>query len=135
MIDPVVMLDTDVASAEFKGKPLPLLTKISSSYRPIISFVTRGEMTKWSETRSWAPRSRSRLDTWLERMPTIHSTDAISDQWGVLASAADRRGRPGPQNDTWIAAVCLTYGIPLATLNLKDFEDFEAYHGLRIVRA
>jgi hypothetical protein len=24
----------------------------------------------------------------------------------------------------WIAACCLTHGIPLATLNLKDYEDF-----------
>ena len=26
-------------------------------------------------------------------------------------------------------------GIPLAALNLKDFGDFENYHGLKIVRA
>lgn len=45
------------------------------------------------------------------------------------------RGRPRPQNDMWVAAVCLSLDIPLATLNLKDFIDFEAHHGLRIIRA
>ena len=32
----------------------------------------------------------------------------------------------------WVAACCLTHGIPLATLNLKDYEDFNQYHALRI---
>ena len=53
----------------------------------------------------------------------------------VLSAAAMARGRPRPQNDMWIAAVCVTLGMPLATLNLKDFTDFEAYHGLRIITA
>jgi hypothetical protein len=33
----------------------------------------------------------------------------------------------------WIAACCLTHGITLATLNLKDYEDFNQHHGLRIL--
>jgi predicted nucleic acid-binding protein len=33
----------------------------------------------------------------------------------------------------WIAACCLTHGITLAALNLKDYEDFNHHHGLRIL--
>ena len=44
-----------------------------------------------------------------------------------------RRGRPRPQNDTWIAACCLVYDLPLATLNVKDFADFADHEGLRII--
>jgi hypothetical protein len=36
-------------------------------------------------------------------------------------------------NDTWIAACCLVDGLPLATLNLKDFEGFAAHDGLSLV--
>lgn len=43
-----------------------------------------------------------------------------------------KRGRPRPVNDSWIAAVCLTYELPLATRNVKDFEDYE---GLEIITA
>ena len=42
-------------------------------------------------------------------------------------------GRSRPQNDSWIAACCLAYDLPLATLNVKDFADFAEYEGLRIV--
>jgi toxin FitB len=53
--------------------------------------------------------------------------------WGGLSAAASQRGRPGPVNDTWIAACCLAYQLPLATLNLKDFKDFAEHHGLRLL--
>lgn len=48
----------------------------------------------------------------------------------VASLSQKHRLRPRPTNDMWIAAVCLTYGLPLATRNLKDFEDFAEYHGL-----
>jgi hypothetical protein len=53
----------------------------------------------------------------------------IARVWGALAGAAQLRGRPRPQNDTWIAACCLRYQVPLVTLNTADFSDFAA-HGL-----
>jgi predicted nucleic acid-binding protein len=33
----------------------------------------------------------------------------------------------------WIAACCLSHDLPLATLNLKDYEDFRQHHDLRII--
>jgi predicted nucleic acid-binding protein len=38
-------------------------------------------------------------------------------------------------NDMWIAACYPGHGVPLATLNIKDYEDFEQHHGLRILGA
>lgn len=40
-----------------------------------------------------------------------------------------------PVNDMWIVACCLAYEVPLATLNLKNYEDFKEHHGLRILGA
>lgn len=58
--------------------------------------------------------------------------------WGArklasLQAHAERRGRPRPVNDTWIAACCLVRDLPLATLNIKDFSDFADHDGLRII--
>ena len=53
--------------------------------------------------------------------------------WGRISAAAIRRGRARPANDTWIAACALTYGLPLATLNAKDFEDFGEHDGLNLL--
>lgn len=49
---------------------------------------------------------------------------------GRLSAAAIQRGRARPANDTWIAACAPAYGLPLATLNIKDFAEHE---GLRLI--
>ena len=59
----------------------------------------------------------------------------MARKWGEIVGYAERRGRPRPVNDSWIAACCLTYGLPLATLNSADFEDFIAHEGLRVIAA
>ena len=38
-----------------------------------------------------------------------------------------------PANDTWIAACALSYGLALATLNAKHFEDFGQHDGLNLI--
>lgn len=35
--------------------------------------------------------------------------------------------------DSWIAATCLAYDLPLATLNVKDFADFAEHEGLSLI--
>lgn len=60
-------------------------------------------------------------------------TDEIARTWGEISADATRRGRPRPQNDTWIAACSLVYDLPLATLNVKDFADFAEHEGLILV--
>lgn len=52
--------------------------------------------------------------------------------WGEFSARATKRGRPRPHNDSWIAACCLNHGLALATLNLKDFDDFRVYEGLSL---
>lgn len=72
-IRPPVVMDTDVASAAFKRKPLPILIKVAA-WDPVITFVTLGELVKWTERRAWAPHHRVALDHWLGTMPVLNST-------------------------------------------------------------
>jgi hypothetical protein len=48
-----VVLDTDVSSLIIKKRlPIPIATKLIGS-QPVLTFVTRAELTKWAEVRSW----------------------------------------------------------------------------------
>jgi predicted nucleic acid-binding protein len=38
-----------------------------------------------------------------------------------------------PVNDSWIAASCLAHGLPLATLNSRDFLDLADHEGLTLL--
>jgi len=63
----------------------------------------------------------------------IDSDEVVSREWGRAAAAARARGRPRPTNDSWTAACCVARGLPLATLNVKDFEDHVEHDGLVLV--
>lgn len=130
-----VVLDTDVASLSFKRELPPTLLRKLVGMEACISFITQGELTKWAERRHWGARRRERIAQWLDRVPVIHSSDVVTRVWGELAAAGERRGRPRPVNDCWIAACCLAHNLPLATLNIKDFEDFVQYDGLSVITA
>jgi hypothetical protein len=59
--------------------------------------------------------------------------EEVAWTWGRLTDAAERRGRPRPVNDTWIAACCIAARLPLATFKLKDFADLAQFDGLALV--
>jgi predicted nucleic acid-binding protein len=77
-----------------------------------------------------APRRTRQL---ARHRPTLPYTDDVARVWGEISAHATRRGRPRPQNDTWIAACCLAYDLPLATLNVKDLKDFAEHEGLTLI--
>jgi len=131
-VDPIV-LDTDVASLRFKGElPTSMFARLAGR-QPLITFVTLGEMTKWTALRQWGTERRSRLAHWLAGMAVLPGTEDVAVTWGRISAAAIQRGRARPINDTWIAACCLVYNLPLATLNVKDFADFAEHEGLTVV--
>src|SRR5262245_6156177 len=125
-----VVIDTDVASVLQKGRAPRWVTSRIIGQRVWLSFVTVGELWTWAEIRSWGTASRDRLSSWIARRPVLPYDDEVARTWGRLAAGARRRGRPRPQNDTWVAACCIRHGVPLVTLNTKDFEDFARYDGL-----
>jgi len=128
-----VILDTDVASLSIKQQLPPVLLRELLGAQIGITFVTLGELTRWATLRQWGPTRRAELEGWLATRPMLPHTDDVARLWGEISAHATRRGRPRPQNDTWIAAACLAFDLPLATLNVKDFRDFAEHEGLRLL--
>ncbi|GAA1775123.1 type II toxin-antitoxin system VapC family toxin [Luedemannella helvata] len=130
-----VVLDTDVASAALRGRLPDQFRARLAGQTVCITFVTLGELTKWTHLRSWGPRRLAGLREWRSDVVLLPYNEAVSLVWGELQARAQHRGRPRPVNDTWIAACCLAHGLPLATFNVKDYEDFVAHDGLHLVDA
>lgn len=128
-----LILDTDVASAVFKERlPQDLFRHLTG--QPLgITYVTVGELTKWIVARKWGAPRRAALEAWVARFPVVPADAAVAERWGEIVAHADLRGRPRPVNDSWVAACCLTYRLPLATLNTADFADFAEFEGLDLV--
>ncbi|MCP3797676.1 type II toxin-antitoxin system VapC family toxin [Allokutzneria sp. A3M-2-11 16] len=128
-----IILDTGVVSSILTGElPGPVAARLAG-HRPAITFVTVGELTKWQELRCWGPRRRAALERWLNRVAVLPATPEVARKWGEITAFAALRGCPRPAADTWIAACCLAYETPLATLNRKDFADFADHEGLTVI--
>lgn len=131
----LIALDTDVSSLIIKDKlPATMAGKLVGN-KLAISFVTVGELTKWVEVRQWGLHRRARLDAFRSDKFVMLGDEDIAVGWGRAAAAAQRDGQPRPANDSWIAACCLVYGIPLATFNTKDYTYYVDVHGLRLITA
>jgi toxin FitB len=128
-----IVLGTDVSSLSLKHRlNSTVLTRLVGK-QACVTFATLGELSQWAELRQWGRRNRDALENWLGGVIILPYTDDIAWTWGRIPAAAIQRGRARPANDTWIAACALTYGLPLATLNVKDFEDFAEHEGLNLV--
>jgi predicted nucleic acid-binding protein len=131
----LVALDTDVSSQILRDKlPSAMAAKLVGN-KLAISFVTLGELTMWVEVRHWGPNQRAKLEAFKRGKFVILGDEDVALRWGQLAAAARRGGQPRPANDSWIAACCLSYGIPLATGNLKDYLYYRDAHGLELIAA
>lgn len=125
-----VVIDTDVASLLQKRQAPAWVWQRILGRRVWLTFIAVGELWKWAEVRSWGQPARTGLERWTSRRPIIPYDEDTARIWGRLAAAAQRRGRPRPQNDTWVAACCIRRAIPLVTLNVRDFRDFAEHDGL-----
>ena len=136
-----VVVDTDVSSRIFRDRLSgPLAAKLVGKTL-CTTFVTLAELTQWAEMRHWGSRNRLALERWLAPILVLpyneNQDDGVLEDvarvWGEISARARLRGRARPHNDTWIAACCLVYDLPLATLNVKDFADFAEHEGLTLV--
>ena len=126
----VIVLDTDVASAILRHRAPASIGRHVAGNIPAITFVTIGELTKWTLVRKWGPRSLGSMQAFLSGLVVLPYDHRVARQWGELQAHAQLRGRPRPINDSWIAACCLTRDLPLATFNIKDYADFVEHEGL-----
>lgn len=130
----LIVLDTDVASSLLRRRTPPSLVRQFAGSTLAVSFVTVGELTKWTLVRAWGPKNLAAMRDFLAGLVVLPYDTQVAARWGELQAYAQLRGRPRPVNDSWIAACCLVRDVSLATFNLKDFTDFAEHEGLTLLR-
>jgi toxin FitB len=126
----LIVLDTDVVSLFRMGRlPLELARQVTANDSSI-AFATAAELWKGALTRRWGAARRGGLDLWLAGTTVLSADLETAQTWAEIAAGAQRRGRPRPLHDSWIAACWLERQLPLLTLNRRDFADFTEHDGL-----
>lgn len=125
-----IVLDTDVVSLYRIGRLPVTHARLVTTTPHCIAFATAAELWKGAVGKRWGGARRAGLDLWLSREPIVPASLRVAKVWGAITADAQRRGRTRPLNDSWIAACCLENGLPLLTLNRRDFADFAEHDGL-----
>jgi toxin FitB len=116
-----VAIDTDVASRMMRGSLPAGVAGVLAGSTLAITFVTAGELMRGAVHARWGERRTAGLTRFISRLLVLPADASVARRWGELTGAALRAGRPLPANDAWIAACCVAYGVPLSTLNTRDF--------------
>ena len=89
----LVVLDTDVASTPPAPPRLGHLARRLAGHTIAITFVTHGELTKWTLVRRWGPRSLHTMRTFLAALVVLPYDQRVATRW--IQAYAQLRGRPG----------------------------------------
>jgi predicted nucleic acid-binding protein len=126
----LVAADAGVASRYFlAGAPLGKL----AGRTVLLPFTTVAQLATWPERLLWGHARTEELCQWLDSRRMILGDDTVARVWARIMVAAERAGSVPPPNDAWIAAGCLSYGLPLATLHPRQYEYFALRYGLQLI--
>jgi len=126
------LLDTNVISELVRPQPARRVTEWMEAADEdllYLSVLTLGEIRKGAALLAQGKR-RTQLETWLEvELPERFSNrvlpiDAVvADRWGLLASEAQRRGKPLAVIDGLLAATAIHHNLTVVSRNAADFMD------------
>jgi tRNA(fMet)-specific endonuclease VapC len=123
-----MILDTNALSAFFDGDPAVVgsISKADALHLPVIVI---GEYRFGLRASRLRKRREPKLDA-LTRvctvLPILESTTVV---YASVRHELKRIGKPIPENDVWIAALALEYGLPI----LSDDKHFDAVKTVRRV--
>jgi tRNA(fMet)-specific endonuclease VapC len=96
----------------------------------LIQIIVLGELYYGARKSAWSATNIARIDDFAARSSILVCDHTTAQQYGESKNALHAKGRPIPENDLWIAAVALQYGLTLAT---RD-DHFRQIDGLTTVK-
>ena len=88
----VVVLDTDVASSLLRRRTSDAVAARLAGQVAAVTFVTVGELTKWTLVRHWAPRNVAAMRDFLSQLLVLPYDQRVAAQWGDLQAGGQLRG-------------------------------------------
>ncbi|MBI5482618.1 MAG: PIN domain-containing protein [Deltaproteobacteria bacterium] len=74
-----------------------------------------GELLYGARTSGRAAENERGVWSMAERCEVAPADGAVAARYAAVRAELKARGRPVPENDLWIAAICLERGVPLLT--------------------
>ncbi|MEZ0115389.1 putative nucleic acid-binding protein [Catenulispora sp. EB89] len=126
----LVAVDADLASRWFSADRT---LGAFAGCTVLLPFPAVAELATWPERLLWGHSRTEELCEWLDPGRTIPGDETVARIWGRIVVAAQRTGTTPAANAAWIAAGCLSYGLPLATLDKRRYQPFADRYGLQLI--
>jgi tRNA(fMet)-specific endonuclease VapC len=116
-----IALDTNVAVQVLSdvAATVAFLRAYSQLYLPVPVI---GELRFGAMNSARPTENLGRVARLVARCRPINDDVTTADNYATVRLELKKRGTPIPENDIWIAAVCVQHGLPIATLD-KHFSN------------
>jgi tRNA(fMet)-specific endonuclease VapC len=107
-----IALDTNVAIEVLNNNKLTIevLKQFDLIYLPV---TVCGEMLYGAKNSSRLQYNLPRYQSLIASCEILNTEDKIADEYSSIKKQLRDAGSPIPENDIWIAAICMFYNIPL----------------------
>ena len=124
-----VALDTNIAVDILNGRPavLDLLMQFEVICLPVTA---SGELLFGAKNSAQRLRNEPRYQAFIASCILLETNALVAETYAEIRLQLKKAGRPIPENDSWIAAACLSYDVPL----FSHDQHFDYVAGLRLQR-
>lgn len=125
-----VAIDTNVAIDVLNGKKsvINLLRKFDMVYLPV---TVSGELLFGAKNSGKRTINLEVFRNFIEKCEVLDVNYLVSEVYSDIRLALYKKGKPVPENDLWIAAICIANNLPLLTKD-KHFEEITDLERLTI---
>ena len=117
------MLDTDICIYISKQRPSQVKVRFDrlKPGQVVMSVITYGELHYGASKSNNKDKALAELDRTVRGIPVEGLTPEVSESYGIVRAALEKKGRIIGSNDLWIAAHAMALGVTLATNNEREF--------------
>ncbi|MBI5745453.1 MAG: type II toxin-antitoxin system VapC family toxin [Nitrospirae bacterium] len=124
-----ISLDTNIVIRLFKNDPIiaNMFAGLSALYLPVPVIA---ELIFTARNSSRSGENLKKYNEFIDACNILNITRETANHYSVIRLKLKQKGRPIPENDLWIAAICIEQNLPLATGDAH----FDNIDDLKIVR-
>ena len=112
-----IAIDTNIAIALLNNQPniYSILSKFDIIYLPI---TVCGELLFGAKNSKLSIKNTKRYIEFIESCELLDTNLVVAQNYASIRFELKEKGKPIPENDIWIAAICVTNNIPLCTSDM-----------------
>jgi len=118
-----IALDTNIAVDVLNGKQ-PIVDLLKGYEILCLPVTVCGELLFGAKNSANRLRNEHYYRTLIERCVMLDSNSLVANEYAEIRLSLKQKGKPIPENDIWIAAICMVNDVPLMSHD-KHFEHVE----------